>query len=241
MNNQIAQIESLLKHLKHDKEMSPTAAFRTNARIRILNMIASSKAPSPTLHRRPVWMLYAFRFALIFIFLFGSTVYAAQSSSPNDILYPVKTMSEQVALTLSPTESAKTSVATTIISRRASEHASAEKAGDTEEINETSTNFESAVSEMRKTRHIDREKVELEIRKYETPSQEESDVKEGNTDIPESKTEQKEQNSVSTPSPTKKEEQSGHELLPTIPKPTTVESSNQDDHLLDIKGPVELD
>jgi hypothetical protein len=201
MNNQTTQIEAILKNLKNDKEISPNAAFRTNSRIRILNTVINTKTTTSIPHSYSVPMVYAFRFALLLVFLFGSTVYAAQSSSPHDVLYPVKTLSEQVALTLSPTESTKTSVAMTIISRRADEHTSAEKAGDTEEIKQTTTNFESAVVEIRKTKHINREKVEIEIRKHESPSRKENDTKEDNNTTLESIREQEGQKPVITTNP----------------------------------------
>lgn len=178
MNNPLIQIENMLKNLKNDKEISPSTAFRTNARIRILNSVASSKITTSIPHYHSIPMVYAFRFALLLVFLFGSTVYAAQSSNPHDVLYPVKTLSEQVALTLSPTESTKTSVATTIISRRAEENEHAKKDGNVDEIKQTTTNFESAVVKIRKTEHINREKVETEIRKHEAPSREENGAKE---------------------------------------------------------------
>lgn len=220
MNNQITQIEAILKNLKSDKEISPNAAFRTNARIRILNTVVNAKTTTSIPHHYSIPMAYAFRFALLLLFLFGSTVYAAQSSNPHDVLYPIKTLSEQAALTLSPTESAKTSVAMTIISRRANEHESAEKAGDTEEIKQTTTNFDSAVVEIRKTKHINREKVETEIRKYESPSRKINDTKEDNNATSESIREQEDQKPVSGTSP-KQSSQS--------PEPTVKESSGHED------------
>jgi hypothetical protein len=209
MNKEKTTIESILKNIKTDSGMVPSVAFRTNARIRILNTVASSKIASPMLHYRSIPFIHAFRLALLMLFFVTSTVYAAQSSNPHDFLYPVKTLSEQAALTLSPTESAKTSVAMTIISRRAGEHESAEKQGNTKEIQQTRANFNSAVVEIRKTEHLNKEKIESEIRRYEAPSQEQEAVQEKDTEEKSIDTPHAEQSSP-TPRPTI-QEQSHHE------------------------------
>lgn len=249
MNNQISSVTRILKALKQDTELSPSAAFRTNARIRILNTVTSLNIPSPLVRRRPIGMIYAFRFASVLIFLCAGTVYAAQSSDPHDILYPVKTLSEQVALALSPTESTKTSVAVTIISRRAEEHDQAEKTGDTEKIKQTETNFESTVSDIRNKKHINQEKVEREIRKYQPRQQEEVETKEDANDDSDTQKEQKEEHSMSIPTPTKREEQQDQEssssdserislpVFPTQLVPTVLESSHEEDPDQDIEVP----
>lgn len=205
MNNQIGQIEEMLKNLKHDSQMKPSQAFRTNARIRILNSVAQ---PTTTISPLPRGMtMVAFRLGFLSLFLLAGTVYAAQGSNPRDVLFPVKILSERVALTFSPTESAKTSVAVAIIDRRVQENEQAKKEGDQEEVQETVTNFESAVLQIRNTNRIDQDRVEEEIEKHasvirEDQQDDEEEDKENSRDV---KGEQI-QSSV-TPTPTKKDDQ----------------------------------
>ncbi len=237
MTNQPAQIEEILKRLKTDEGMVPSAHFRTNARIRILNAVTNRPTASsrPIVH--PMRSHFALRFAFFVLVLVGGTVYAAQESSPKDILFPVKVLSERVALALSPTEPIKTSVAATIINRRAEENEHAKREGDAEEIQETITNFESAVTTIRKTEHIDQEAVEEEINKHselfsETDGNDQEDSHEN--DSSEVQGAQAEQESTpstrqATPNPTKIDEQSGGEHLSTSPEPTGQESPDQND------------
>ncbi len=167
MDNASDPIIVALRELTHDEELSPSAAFCTNARIRILNTIQSGATPS-TYNRRLPGLTYLFRFAApIIILLFAGVVYAAQSSNPRDMLFPVKLLSERAALTLSPSESAKTSVASEIIGRRAQEGEHAKNEGDIEELQQSAANFDTSVSRIRETKHIDQEKIENEIQKYE--------------------------------------------------------------------------
>lgn len=175
MNNPTIQIEKILHTLKSDIESRPSVAFRTNARIRILNTIAGSQMPVHSPIRRSVWMTYAFRLAVLALFLTGGTVYAAQSSHPKDILFPVKVLSERVALTLSPTQTAKTTVANTIIQRRAMEVEQAKNEGNKEEIRQTVTSYESTVSEIRNNTHVSRDEIEREVKKHESLIQKTND------------------------------------------------------------------
>lgn len=175
MNNQTHDIEKILLSLKNNPESRPTAGFRTNARIRILNTIASAPMPIPSPIHRPIWVTYAFRFAVLAFFLIGGTVYAAQSSNPNDILFPVKVLSERAALTLSPTKTTKTTVANTIIQRRAGELEQAQQNGNKEEIRQTVTSYESTVSEIRNNSHVSRDEIEREVKKHESLIRESND------------------------------------------------------------------
>jgi hypothetical protein len=191
MNNRPEEIIKILQDLKNDAESAPSASFRTNARIRILNTVAVPvPSVSPSAGHRRLGMIYAFRFGFVVFLLFGGTVYAAQSSGPKDALYQVKVLSEQAALTLSPTESAKTSVAMTIIGRRAEENEDAKKEGNQEDLLQTITNFESSVSQIRKTDHLNQDKIEREIEDHEGVIREEQHLLP--TPTPAQKTQQKE-------------------------------------------------
>lgn len=233
------QLETLLKNLKHDEEVRPSATFRTNARIRILNVVAQSKATSPVVHYRPAVLRYAVLFACVVFLLLGGTVYAAQSSGPNDTLFPVKILSERAALTLSPTEALKTDVAVTIIDRRASENEQAKKDGNTEEEQRAVTNFRSAVTQIRNTHRIDQEEVEQEIQKHEAEFETDS-----NSDTEEQKSSgdtQEPEDRLNTPllvtsSPTPKEGESSRGTSTISPSPSTKESSVDTHSQEEVKG-----
>ncbi len=201
MNNQTIQIEKILKTLKNNPESRPTAAFRTNARIRILNTITNSQIPLQSQVRRPIWMTYALRLGVFALFLTGGTVYAAQSSLPKDVLFPVKVLSERVALTLSPTQKTKTTVANTIIGRRAMEIEQAKNDGNKKEIQQTVTNYESTVSEIRNNKYVSHDDIEREVSKHESLLQE-SDDNESKQTLQNKASENKEIRSQTTSTPT---------------------------------------
>lgn len=167
MDNTTVDLEKMLESLRPDPGSNPTTAFRTNARIRILNRIAQTPEPlrSPAPH--PFRAIYALRLAILILFFAGGTVFAAQSSLPKDALFPVKVLSERVALTLSPTQTIKTTVANAIIGRRAMEIEATKQDGNTEEVRQTISQYESTVSEIRSNKEVDRNEIEREVSKHE--------------------------------------------------------------------------
>src|SRR5690348_5275921 len=112
-------LENVLRSLRN--EVKPDPAFKQNARIRLMNRIGASasvpKSP-PWIFARP----FQFAIASIMVVLLGGagTVFAAQSALPSDLLYPVKTASEQALLAVVP-PIFKGSVALMIADRRAQE------------------------------------------------------------------------------------------------------------------------
>lgn len=154
-------IETLLKSLKN--EAVPTDSFRTNARIRILNTVGSV----PWHHKPRMWG-YTVGTAIATVVLSVSTVYAAQSSVPGSTLYPVKILSEHVALNLSPTTSIKTSVAQTIISRRVTEVEDAQKQGNKNTIEKSIQHLNQDVEEIQKRHDVSQNRIDQEISKHES-------------------------------------------------------------------------
>lgn len=163
MNN-ISDIEKILHSLK--EEVMPSDTFRTNARIRILNIVTSPHPLRLSWYQKPRILGYTLGTAIATVVLSVGTVYAAQSSLPNSALYPVKVFSEDVALTLSPTESLKTTVAQTIISRRVTEVENAQKQGNSKAMQESITHFKEDVSSIQKRKDVSQNKIEQEISKH---------------------------------------------------------------------------
>lgn len=149
----IIQIEHILKTLK--EESAASDIFRKNARIRILNTVT----PVPWYHR-PRLLGYTVGSALATVLISAGTVYAAQSSLPDTPLYPVKVISENVALTLSPTASIKTSVAQTIISRRVTEVAEIKKQGNAPAIEKSIRHLNEDVQSLQTKKDIKKEDIE---------------------------------------------------------------------------------
>lgn len=147
--------------LRSLKEVGPSDTYRTNARIRILNTIIS-----PPHHHLPRYLGYTFGTALATVVLSIGTVYAAQSSLPNTPLYPVKVFSEDVALTLSPTKSIKTSVAQTIISRRITEVEAVQEQGDTKAVQASVSHMNEDITSIQKRNDVAQNKIEEEINRH---------------------------------------------------------------------------
>ena len=167
MNNRINTIEDIFKQLKTDERLRPSPAFRTNARIRLLNAVAPvAQAIDSKPVRRPLFGTFAFWFAVVILFISTGSVFAAQSTHPGNPLFAVKVFSERAALALSPTESIKTSVAVGIIDRRAQENELAKQSGDDQVIQQSVNNFESSVSNIKHTHGINQRTVESELEKH---------------------------------------------------------------------------
>lgn len=157
-------LEQLLKDLKTDTV--PSLTFRQNARVRILNTVTTPHPLRMSWYRKPRVWGYTFGTAIATVTLSVGTVFAAQSSLPNSALYPVKVLSEQVALTLSPT-SFKTAVASTIISRRVEEIEKVQKQGNKKELDQSIANFDEDVATLKKHEGISRSVIENTIAQHE--------------------------------------------------------------------------
>lgn len=163
MNN-TSDIENILHDLKEDAAVPET--FRTNARIRILNTVTSPQPLKLSWYKKPRVFGYTLGTAIATVVLSVGAVYAAQSSLPHSTLYPVKVLSEDVALTLSPTQSLKTSVAATIISRRVTEVETLQKQGDPQAVRESITHLNTDVESIQKRKDISQEKIEQTITEH---------------------------------------------------------------------------
>ncbi len=194
MNMSIKPIEQLLKDLKSDTTHVPSDVFRKNAKIRILNSLTAAQIQKKPSSNKSMWFFLPFRmFALSFVML-CVILLVSQSSKPTNILFPVKVMSERVALTLSPNEKAKSAVVNTIISRRTSEVESAKKSGSTEAIEKAIQVLEKTTEELRQSPKNDLKEDEKE------DDSEEDDREEADRDSSEVKGSST--NSIQSPSPT---------------------------------------
>ena len=96
------------------EEASPSAEFKARARLHLFDEEKQPAAVKTTNHFRnwfaltPVKVTASVLLVLLIFAAVGSgTVYAAQSSTPGDILYPVKTGAENIQLTLTTSPVAK--------------------------------------------------------------------------------------------------------------------------------------
>lgn len=141
-NNNPIREKELLKILKSAKSApwaQPSAEFRQNARIRLLNSIAA-KAEKQTLSQNYSFgQLLSFRFAAVFgvilLFLFTGTVALAQSSVPGEFLYPLKIASEKALLAITPSGDLQDKLAQKFARRRLSENQRAEEVKGQKTIN----------------------------------------------------------------------------------------------------------
>lgn len=161
----ITELEKKLTSLRH--EGVPSDAFRTNARIRILNSLTVTHPVRKPWYRRPTYIWYTLGTALATLILSVGTVYAAQSSFPDSKLYPLKVLSERVALTLSPTESLKTTVASTIISRRITEIEELQKRDDEPAVEASISHFTEDVASIQKREDISQEDIQRTLKEHE--------------------------------------------------------------------------
>ncbi len=185
MNN-YNNLEQILKDLHHLPAATPEAGFRTNARIRLLNLFSAAKTPvsaAATMAIRPRVLRWAGAFALATFILGTGAVYASQSSLPGTPLYPVKIASEKVALGLAPTGQIKTAVATSMIDRRAEEINKLHQEEATEETKVAVQNYTQTVAEIKNTAEVDLDEVEQHVAKHqdlikEVEKEEEHDLNE---------------------------------------------------------------
>lgn len=125
------EIKLLLKNIRRSWEVSPDPVFKRNTRIRILNQIREYHSPKLTLASdlfKLSLKFLSFRFVsrfvivgLLLIFIAApTTILAAQGSIPSQTLYPVKRLSEDIALEIAPLPWKKT-LALVIAQRRSQE------------------------------------------------------------------------------------------------------------------------
>ena len=140
------------------EETSPSAEFKARARLHLFDAEKQPAAVKTTNHFRNWFALTPVKVTasvllvlLIFAAVGGGTVYAAQSSTPGDILYPVKTGAENIQLTLTTSPVAKARLYLQLAQKRINEMAQQAKLN--RNINpqsaETVTNlFDKALAEL---------------------------------------------------------------------------------------------
>lgn len=205
MNN-TSDIENILRGLK--EEITPPDTFRANARIRIINTVTNPHPLRVSWYRRPRVLGYTLGTAIATVVLSVGTVYAAQTSFPNSTLYPIKVLSEQVALTLSPTESLKTTVASSIISRRIDEIQHAQIQGDQKEIDASVDNLNNDIAELQQRKDISHETIETVLTQHKTfiKSLEQRDKEDKKSDQPKESEHEGSSRITPTPAPTSQPE-----------------------------------
>lgn len=173
-------LEELLRSMKTMPDASIDDSFRKNAKIRILN-VAVHTMPAPKLHGL-AWISYHISRLVSGTFVAsllvgGSLVYAAQYSKPGSPLYAVKTASEQAALQLAPTNKIKTSVAATVVDRRAEEVGELKTSGTKQEVNQAIFEYHDTVRKLERTRGVDMTEIETHVREHKRTfeSEEQSD------------------------------------------------------------------
>lgn len=160
-------LEETLRTMKTMPDAQPRESFRVNARIRILNILESHSVEpiGPHVFTMPYHIArWAGGLALASALVGGSMVYASQYSKPGSPLYPVKTASEQAALRLAPTKEIKTSVAITVIDRRAEEVNDLKVSGTDEDVSHALSKYRKTVQELEHTSGLDDSEMETHIR-----------------------------------------------------------------------------
>ena len=164
------ELEHVLRQMKNMPEAQPDKGFRVNAKVRVLNVAGSWVSPTPGGWWRRVQYQIS-RAAIggtLGVALMGtSVVYAAQFSSPGSALYPVKVASEDVALTLAPTKHLKTTVATTVIDRRAKEVEELKSTGSTGDVSHAISDFRDTVDRAEHLSGVDSDEVARHIKEHE--------------------------------------------------------------------------
>ncbi|MGA7843399.1 MAG: DUF5667 domain-containing protein [Dehalococcoidales bacterium] len=112
------------------EETSPSAEFKARARLHLFDAEKQPAAVKTTNHFRSWFALTPVKVTasvllvvLIFAAVGGGTVYAAQSSTPGDILYPVKTGAENIQLTFTTSPVAKARLYLQLAQKRINEMA----------------------------------------------------------------------------------------------------------------------
>ena len=140
------------------EETSPSAEFKARARLHLFDAEKQPAAVKTTNHFRNWFALTPVKVTasvllvlLIFAAVGGGTVYAAQSSTPGDILYPVKTGAENIQLTLTTSPVAKARLYLQLAQKRINEMAQQAKLNRNinPQSEETVTNlFDKALAEL---------------------------------------------------------------------------------------------
>lgn len=148
---QARELEPLLRVAVAAGRASSAAEPRPEFRARVRQEIRSrlhSPRPKPELKRIPAlqwiprWAAVAACVALVFVFAAGGTVAASSGSLPGDTLYPVKTATEQVRMSLTFSNDAKARLEARFAERRTWELARLAEKGRTGQLEVAAAKFE---------------------------------------------------------------------------------------------------
>lgn len=189
-----------LKSLKELKMASPNPTFKQNAKSRLIERIKLDQnmtvSYAPRVSNR---FVYPFAFAVFLLFSASGTVFAAQSSNPNEFLYPVKIASEKVALAItSPIPSLNSQVAELVEKRRVEETTELEKREKQDFDKNSTIDKEDKVHPAKK-----QEPKTIQEQNKQKPTK--GQVKSKSTQL-ENKTKKKSQDSISSGKPERKQD-----------------------------------
>jgi hypothetical protein len=165
---EVMELANLANELRSIPPVSPSAAFRSQARRRLLAQLAPrlpwhERLLKPLLTplkeataavagalwpRRPalVWLLI-----LLFVFVAGGTVYSAEAALPGEALYPVKTSAESLRLSMARDEIRASELHLLFANRRVNEMARLAEEGRAEPIHLATRNYIQHVAKVHDT------------------------------------------------------------------------------------------
>ena len=122
---QAAQLEPLLQTAQAVRKASailPRSEFKARARYEFRSALGATatRRRLPSFGLRPRWVMALMVIAIILV-AGGGTAAAASNSMPDSPLYPVKLATEQVRLTLTPSDMGKARLCATLADRRVAE------------------------------------------------------------------------------------------------------------------------
>jgi hypothetical protein len=135
---QAAQLKPLLQTAQVAKKalaIQPRADFKARARYQFHSALeeAASGRSRPLFGWFPRWATVA-TIALVLLLVGGGTAVAAGNSMPDNPLYPVKLATEQVRLTLTPSQMGKASLCAEFADRRVAEIIYMANKGDAQQV-----------------------------------------------------------------------------------------------------------
>ena len=135
---QAAQLEPLLQTAQIARKVSailPRSEFKARARYEFRSALQATaiKKRLPLFGLRPRWAM-ALMITAIFLIAGGSTAVAANNSMPDSPLYPVKLATEQVQLTLTPSDISKARLCVKLADRRVAEIIYMANKGDVQRV-----------------------------------------------------------------------------------------------------------
>jgi len=135
---QAAQLEPLLQTAQAVRKASailPRSEFKARARYQFRSALqaTATKRRLPLFGLRPRWAMALMIIAIVLV-AGGGTAAAASNSMPDSPLYPVKLATEQVWLTLTPSDMGKARLCAALADRRVAEIIYMANRGDAEQV-----------------------------------------------------------------------------------------------------------